>query len=371
MRKFLLPLAVILALLILPLGAFAADQSNIKVKINDQVLYFDVNPIIDNGRTLVPVRGIFENLGADVQWIAQTSTVLATRGDTQVKLQIGNANAYVNDQVIPLDVPAKIVNGSTLVPVRFISESLGATVGWDSGSSTVLIRDAGAKSIDYKKLYNAFMSSRQAEFKFTIKENISLMGQTLNATGSGSGEVNNNDGHIKLNLSMPELGGTMAMELIIKGGNIYMKIGDTPWTTSSIDLSQATLDYELLSEAMLTEILKESAVKQENNVSINGKSTTKYTLKTDEELLTSVINNLFSASGQFNTMNNLPSISAIDYLIIIYIDDQDHIVKQQVQAEMSGTIPDLQTNFDINATGDIDYFNVGKPVTITAPAIDM
>jgi hypothetical protein len=151
MRKFLLPLAVILALIILPFSAFASDQSSINVKINGQNLYFDVNPIIDNGRTLVPLRGIFESMGADVQWDAQTKTVLATKGNTKVKLQIGSDNAYVNDQVIPLDVPAKIVNGSTLVPVRFISESFGAAVSWDSKSSTVIIQDATAKSIDYKK----------------------------------------------------------------------------------------------------------------------------------------------------------------------------------------------------------------------------
>jgi hypothetical protein len=369
MRKFLLPLAVILALIILPFSAFASDQSSINVKINGQNLYFDVNPIIDNGRTLVPLRGIFESMGADVQWDAQTKTVLATKGNTKVKLQIGSDNAYVNDQVIPLDVPAKIVNGSTLVPVRFISESFGAAVSWDSKSSTVIIQDATAKSIDYKKIYNALLSSRQAELKFSLKENISLMGQVINATASGSGEVNNNDGHIKLNMSIPELSTTMSMELTIKGEKIYMKMGDSPWTTSNIDIAQSTLNYELISEVMLTEVLKESAVKQENNVLINGKSTTKYTLKTDEELLTSVVNNLFSASGQFSTMNNAPSISAIDYLITIYVDGQDQIVKQQVKAEMNGNIPDLQMNFNINATGDIDYFNVGKPITINAPGM--
>lgn len=367
MRKFLVPLAVILALLVLPLGAFAAGQSNIKVKINDQVLYFDVNPVIDNGRTLVPLRGIFENLGADVQWIAQTSTVLATRGDTRVKLQIGNANAYVNDQVIPLDVPAKIVDGSTLVPVRFISESLGATVDWENSSSTVLIQDTGAKSIDYEKFYNAFMGSRQAELKFSIKENISLMGQTVDATVTGSGAVNNNDAHIKFTISIPELDSAMPMELVIKDWKLYLKLGDTPWNVVSIGISQDILDNETISETMLTDILKKSSVKQEDNVMINGKPTTKYTIKSDDDLLSPVINQLFSKSSQFSTMDQKPTISATDDLVIVYIDAQDQIVKQQVQAEMSGTIPDLKAEFKVKATGDIDYFNVGKPVTITAP----
>lgn len=369
MRKFLVPLAVILALLVLPLGAFAAGQNDIKVKINDQILYFDVNPIIDNGRTLVPVRGIFENLGADVQWIAQTSTVLATRGDTQVRLQIGNASAYVNDQVIPLDVPAKIVGGSTMVPVRFISESLGATVGWESSSSTVLIQDANAKSVDYEKFYNAFMGSRQAEFKFSIKETISLMGQTVDATVSGSGAVNNNDARVTASISIPELGSAMPMNFVIKDWKLYLKLGDTPWNVLSTGIPQDILDYDTVSEAMLTEILKESFVKQENNVMINGKPTTKYTIKSDDDLLISVINQLFSTSSQFSTMNQKPTVSDTDDLVIVYIDAQDQIVKQQVQAEMSGTIPDLKADFKVKATGDIDYFNIGKPVTITAPEL--
>lgn len=371
MRKFLVPLVVILALLVLPLGAFAAGQNNIKVKINDQILYFDVNPIIDSGRTLIPVRGIFECMGADVQWDAQTRTVLAIKGGTQVKLQIDNVNAYVNDQVVPLDVPAKIVDGRTMVPVRFISESFGASVGWESSSSTVLIQDASAKAVDYEKFYNAFMCSRQAEFRFLIKENITLMGQTVNATVSGSGAVNNDDARFKASISIPELGSAMPMEFVTKDWNFYLKLGDTPWNVVSTGIPQDILDYDTVSEDMLTEILKESFVKQEDNVMINGKPTTKYTIKSDDDLLTSVINQLFSTSSQFSTMNQKPTVSATDDMVIVYIDAQDQIVKQQVQAEMSGTIPDLKAGFKVKATGDIDYFNIGKPVTITAPAIDM
>lgn len=369
MRKFLIPLALILALMILPLGAFASDQSGIKVKINDQALYFDVNPVIDSGRTLVPVRGIFETMGADVQWNAQTRTVLATKGGTQVKLQIDDINAYVNDVLTPLDVPAKIVDGRTMVPVRFISESFGATVGWDSKTSSVLIQDAGAKSIDYKKFYDAFMSARQAEFKLTLQENISMMGQVMNVTASGSGEVNNNDAHIKFLMSMPAMSVTMAMESTMKDGKIYIKMGDAPWTLLNTQIPQAALNSELNSEALLTSLLKESLIKQEDNVLINGKTTTKYTIKTDEAMLTSLVNKIFSAGGQVG-MSQTPSLSDMDYLLVVYIDGQNHIAKQHFDAEMSGSVPELQTDFKIKAAGDIDYFNVGKPVTITAPAIN-
>jgi hypothetical protein len=87
-----------------------------------------VNPA---GRFLVPMRSIFESLGATVHWEASTRTVTGTKGDTVVDLTIDNANAYINGELFILDAPAIIVNSSTYVPARFVGEALGATVGWD------------------------------------------------------------------------------------------------------------------------------------------------------------------------------------------------------------------------------------------------
>ena len=86
---------------------------------------------IVQGRFLVPMRGIFEALGAEVSWDGDTRTVTGAKGDISVKLTIDSIEALVNNEVIELDVPATIIEGRTYVPTRFVSESLGADVSWD------------------------------------------------------------------------------------------------------------------------------------------------------------------------------------------------------------------------------------------------
>src|SRR5690606_31267303 len=94
-------------------------------------LALDVPPTLKNGRTLVPFRGIAESLGAAVQWHKETSEVVMTRGNTVVRLVFGHHTAYINDRPVTLDVPAQVIDGRTLVPLRFVSEALDAEVAWD------------------------------------------------------------------------------------------------------------------------------------------------------------------------------------------------------------------------------------------------
>lgn len=109
------------------------------VILDNKPLTFDVAPVIENGRTLVPLRAILEPLGTVVNWDDVTQTVSAQKGDKIVTLTIGSANAYVDQRPVLLDVPGKIVNGRTMVPLRFVSESFGAKVQYDDISHTILI----------------------------------------------------------------------------------------------------------------------------------------------------------------------------------------------------------------------------------------
>jgi hypothetical protein len=92
-----------------------------------------------NGRTMVPLRGIFESLGAQVNWDASTRMITANKNSTEVELTIGDPHATVNGQTVLLDSPAMIMDGSTMVPLRFISEALGADVKWFEATQTVSI----------------------------------------------------------------------------------------------------------------------------------------------------------------------------------------------------------------------------------------
>lgn len=116
------------------------NMCNIKVTVNGKQLNFDQPPVALNGRTLVPLRAIFEAMGATVEWDEDTQTVTSRKDYTTVRLTLGDSNMYLNGYSIPLDVPAQAFNGRTLVPVRAITEAFGADVNWDQNDNTVVIK---------------------------------------------------------------------------------------------------------------------------------------------------------------------------------------------------------------------------------------
>ncbi len=111
----------------------------ITIKIDGQLLKTDVPPVIIAGRTMVPLRAIFEALDTDVQYIAETRSIIGTKGDTRIELTVDSTQAKVDGTEVALDVPATVMEGRTLVPVRFIAESTGQEVDWHARTRTVII----------------------------------------------------------------------------------------------------------------------------------------------------------------------------------------------------------------------------------------
>ena len=110
--------------------------------MDGQKLQLQVDPIIINGTTLVPMRPIFEVQGAELQWNGPRRTVSATKGDISFSYIIGQTKAYKNNQPLTLHVPGQIVDGYTLVPLRLISETLGNVVQWHQQTKTISISSA-------------------------------------------------------------------------------------------------------------------------------------------------------------------------------------------------------------------------------------
>ena len=109
------------------------------VVLNNKILGFDVPPVIEDGSTLVPMRFLFEQMGADVEWDGKTKTATATLGDKEITFSIDNVNARINNKPAKMDVPARLVNGKTMVPLRFLSENMGYDVDWDADSRTAIV----------------------------------------------------------------------------------------------------------------------------------------------------------------------------------------------------------------------------------------
>jgi len=111
----------------------------IQVTLHGAYLYFDVPPENFSGRVMVPMRVIFEAIGANIAWNANTRTITATRGSTVVQTTIGSRIIRVNGVARAIDTAPVILDGRTLVPVRFISEAFGYTVRWNGTSKIVAI----------------------------------------------------------------------------------------------------------------------------------------------------------------------------------------------------------------------------------------
>ncbi|MCR8659745.1 stalk domain-containing protein [Paenibacillus endoradicis] len=115
------------------------ETQQIGVFIEGKQQTYTQPPVNRNGNVLVPLRGIFESLGATVKWESSTQTVTATKGGTTIVLTIGSSTAYVNGKPVVLNAAAQLLNGSTMVPIRFISEVLGGVVEWDKNSKSVIV----------------------------------------------------------------------------------------------------------------------------------------------------------------------------------------------------------------------------------------
>jgi hypothetical protein len=125
---------------LLVLSASGTLAQDISVTINGSPVSFqDIGPQEIQGRVLVPVRGVLEKLGANVAWVPQTHSVVASNAQIDIELKIGDRRATVNSQTVMLDVPAQILAGHTMVPLRFLGEALGAKVGWNGQTHTVMI----------------------------------------------------------------------------------------------------------------------------------------------------------------------------------------------------------------------------------------
>jgi len=144
-----LVLGVILVFTVAP-NVNAGMDNSLHVVLETEYIDFDVEPIIENGRVLVPIRAIAEKLEFTVEWIKDDNSITITNGDREIKLISEGKRALIDSKPVLLDVPPRIISGRTLVPLRFISESLGQNVLYEKWMDTPMIWITSFKLLDFE-----------------------------------------------------------------------------------------------------------------------------------------------------------------------------------------------------------------------------
>ena len=116
-------------------------NKEIKAFVNGKHPVFDVPPVIKSGRTLVPIRAISQSLGATVTWNPEDQTAIIVKDGVEIKLVLNEVKAYIDGNEIKLDVPSSSINGRIVVPLRFISEAFDSVVKWEDETDSVIIVD--------------------------------------------------------------------------------------------------------------------------------------------------------------------------------------------------------------------------------------
>jgi hypothetical protein len=138
-------LMLVMTLFVIPVAQAApvAQSTEISIIVNGSVISSDVEPVLNKGTTLVPLRVIEDALGVSLDWNSSTQTLTMVKGDTSGTLIIGNPTASIKvgdvEKKITLDQPAKIIQNRVVAPVRFIAEFFGAKVVWNSTMKTISI----------------------------------------------------------------------------------------------------------------------------------------------------------------------------------------------------------------------------------------
>lgn len=146
MKRFISVLIIFIIIIgVIPSKAFASDD--IKVFVDGKYIEFDVAPQVINGRTMVPVRAIFEAVGAKVDWNQITSTVSALKGSTYVTMFLNSNYMTINYMSYTMDASPVAIDGRVLAPARYVGESFGYVVTWDEALNSVFMTKPDTKTV--------------------------------------------------------------------------------------------------------------------------------------------------------------------------------------------------------------------------------
>lgn len=343
------------ALMVSALSSTAFAANDISVKVDDKSVQFtDVKPIIENSRTFVPFRAIFEQMDAEVSWDGETNTITAVRDDTTVKFIIGRQDVTITEngesQTRIIDVAPFIRDNRTYVPIRFASEALGACVDWVNDTRTVLIVDVDKLMSEYENKFNNI----QKYIDFS-NENVALTGTFTNSmqykTAMGNIPVNTSGtlNGVKNNSDL-ELSGTSTTDINSIKSAIIANEGEN------------AVNSEI--ESILNGISNGSyaAILSDNNLYLSGSVFTPLGLEPNTWACISEFNSVsfgtnftdyLASSAQTVTLNTNPDNSVgtvkayLDNMKNIY-GDESFVTNEDGSIALNNNVITLKMNFDEN-----------------------
>ena len=343
---------------------------NVNVQLNGKNIDFTdnegnkVEAQIINSRTMVPMRKIFELLGASIEWNGCNQTVLATKDDISIKLQIGNEIAEVirdgKTEKVKLNSKPVIVNNRTLVPLRFISESLEKQVGWDAQNQTAIIIDYDYFLEKIKSstpnLYKALTTMPVQGATIQITRNYSDLTNSANNTTSTVYATVSQKSKNEQNISIDFSGNSLLFKEIVEEGwgSIALDVaydddGVTYNTNSSVLSKMLDSSRKTYKELGLTgrydmsfsELAKELLKFDENNLDVNsfGKIREEYDnfLKLFSFSETGGASNIKAGAIKYSNANNV----YIDYTKF------DNIIVENEFFQVYNLINKLLFNYDV------------------------
>lgn len=171
------------AVALLSVPSVLADENPVSVRVDNSVIEFDQDPVIENGRTLVPVRAVFEEAGAEVSWIQDKLTAVLAKDNYEVSIKLGESFITKNGMPIAIDCPSQMINDRILIPVRAISEAMDFSVTWNPIYRSVLISTDGKAYRPNAQWKTGFRPMK--EHGFYVEASVTNLTYDLNGDGEG------------------------------------------------------------------------------------------------------------------------------------------------------------------------------------------
>ena len=234
---------MVLALIFVPAWALAEDT----VALTDgEEFILDLSPVSVDGRTLVPIRPLLEVLGASVHWDSATNTVTFYMDDNEIHITIEGHTALIDGEKNPVDVPARLIDGYTFVPLRFIGENLGYTVHWESENRIIKIvipKDCYESETRTIKIFVPENCSVEITIIYSKTGIASWYGGRFHGRRTANGEIFNQHELTAAHRTLP-FGTLVNVTSVDTGQSVQVRINDRgPFTQGRIiDLSAAAAD---------------------------------------------------------------------------------------------------------------------------------